>query len=107
MTTPTYSDRERQARALLHEEANRILMAHPQLISAEVELRNADGLLSASVWIRDGNGSRFCGMGATIEEATQSALAQIKSAHDLAAEKRARAAELLAEAARLEQTAAA
>lgn len=107
MTTPNYTDNERAARALLNEEANRILMANPCLISAKVQIDNTEESYAVLVWVQDSIGEKHCGMGPCITDALRSAMSKITTARGLAEQKRARAAELLAEAARLEETAAA
>lgn len=106
MTAPAYTDRERQARALLAEEANRILLQNPSLISARVQICSDSGRLTW-VELQDHIGEMHNGFGLSLGEATAHAMQQIKDARTLAAQKREEAAKLLADAARLEQSAAA
>lgn len=104
MSTPNYTDRERQVRALLKEEATRILLANPSLIRAEVQIRSGDGC-STTVFLYDRVGEMHVGVEDNLIGAVQSGMSKVVGASKLAAIKREQAARLLADAARLEESA--
>ena len=98
MTTLT----ESEVRAWLAEQANDILRRNSRLISCEVRLSSKQDSFATHLVARSYTGELAMAFGKSIEEAEADLAEKILPPERLAREKRARAAELLVEADRLE-----
>ena len=105
MNTPTQT--ETALRDGLAQLANEVLIRHPALICAEVQIRSGAAQFSTTLFVRDAFGESHCGIGSNLAEAECSVMAKVKPAMQLAVEKRAEAERLIQIAERLEATNAA